>query len=146
VPLKLGEGLLEETFATVRDCGHARNECVVYWAGPVEARGLIDRVIHPEHVGTPGYYEILPEWLNQIWFQLNADQADIRVQVHTHRGRAFHSSLDDRFPFLQTAGFLSLVLPNFGLGPIGFDKAYMAELTPNGSWREVDPTSALEEQ
>jgi hypothetical protein len=105
---------------------------------------VVDRVIHPDHVGRPDFYEIGPSWLNRIWFELNAKQIEIRAQVHTHRRQAFHSSLDDEFPFMQTAGFLSLVLPNFGLGPAGLDNCYLTELIPGGAWHQLDPAIALE--
>jgi hypothetical protein len=144
VPLKLGEGLLRETFTILRECGGGHDECIVYWAGPLEKPDLVDRVIHPQHVGNPGYYEIAQEWLNGIWFELSAKQIEIRVQVHTHRGLAFHSKLDDDFPFLQTAGFLSLVLPNFAHGAVGLDDSYLAELIAGGGWRELDPSVAME--
>lgn len=144
MPLKLGEGLLRETFAALRECGAGRNECVVYLAGPQDEPNLVDRVIHPDHVGRPGFYEVDAKWLNRIWIDLHREQAEIRVQVHTHRCRAFHSKLDDDFPFLQTAGFLSLVLPRFALGPVSLGGAYLAELLPGGDWRELRPDEALE--
>ena len=141
--LRLGEGLLRETFTILRACGRGRNECVVYWAGPIDQLALVDRVIHPEHIGRPGYYEIEQGWLNRIWFDLNALQVQIRVQVHTHRGFAFHSKLDDEFPLMQTEGFLSLVIPNFGNGPIGLEGAYLVELHAGGAWREQNPFDRL---
>jgi hypothetical protein len=144
VPLKVGEGLLRETFTILRDCGQGRDECVVYWAGPVAQRDVVERVIHPDHVGAPGYYEISQEWLNRIWFDLHAEQIAIRAQVHTHRTIAFHSRLDDQFPLLQTEGFRSLVLPNFAAGSVGLDGAYLAELRAEGVWRELDPRIDLE--
>jgi hypothetical protein len=144
MPLKVGEGLLRETFTIVRDCGKGRNECVVYWAGPVEEPSSVDRVIHPDHVGRPGYYEINQDWLNRIWFKLHAEQVQIRLQVHTHARLAFHSKLDDDFPLMQTEGFLSLVIPNFGDGTVGLKGAYLAELHAGGVWRELDPLATLE--
>ena len=46
---------------------------------------------------------------------------------------------DDEYPIIQiqTPGFLSLVIPNFGLGPVDFDEAYLTEIQPNGRWKEV---------
>ena len=66
------------------------------------------------------------------------------MQVHTHPGRAFHSATDDRFPIVHLPGFLSLVIPNFGLGPVTFDGAYLAELTETGDWKKVPVTSRFE--
>jgi hypothetical protein len=62
---------------------------------------------------------------------------------HTHPGEAFHSSIDDEFPIIHKPGFLSLVIPNFGLGPVGFADAYLAEIQPNGRWNEVSISSRL---
>jgi hypothetical protein len=144
VPLKVGEGLLRETFTIVRECGNGRNECVVYWAGPQDCPALVDRVVYPDHIGGPGYYEIEQDWLNRIWFRLNAERVEIRVQVHTHARLAFHSKLDDDYPLMQTEGFLSLVIPDFGDGPVGIRGAYLAELHAGGVWRELDPSAQLE--
>lgn len=141
--LKLGEGLLEETFATLRGCGDGSRECVVYWAGPVDEPHLVDRVIHPEHIGEPDYYELEQEWLNWIWSHLRAEHIQIRAQVHTHGRRAFHSTLDDEYPFLQTEGFSSLVIPNYGTGPVSLDDTFLVELSGQGTWHELDPQRSL---
>jgi hypothetical protein len=140
----IGGGLLRETFTILRDCGQGRDECVVYWAGPVTEPAVVDRVIHPDHVAGPDRYEISQEWLNRAWIRLNTQQIAIRVQVHTHGTIAFHSELDDAFPLIQTEGFLSLVIPDFAGRPVGLDGAYLAELHPGGVWRELDPRTELE--
>lgn len=67
----------------------------------------------------------------------------IRVQVHTHPEEAFHSETDDAFPIIHKPGFLSLVIPNFGLGPTGFENAYLTEIQPDGRWQEVAIPSRL---
>jgi hypothetical protein len=67
----------------------------------------------------------------------------VRVQIHTHPGPAFHSKTDDDFPIIHTAGFLSLVIPNFAKGEVSLHKAYLTEIMPNGRWREVRPEERL---
>jgi hypothetical protein len=59
------------------------------------------------------------------------------VQVHTHPFEAFHSETDDRYPLLFDPGFLSLVIPNFASGPVGFTDAYLTEVQQDGTWCEV---------
>ena len=54
-----------------------------------------------------------------------------------HPAEAFHSPTDDAFPMIHTVGFLSLVIPNFALGPIGFQDAFLTEIQADGHWREV---------
>jgi hypothetical protein len=38
---------------------------------------------------------------------------------------------------IHQPGFLSLVVPNLAMGPVGFDGAYLAEIGEDGRWREV---------
>jgi hypothetical protein len=83
-------------------------------------------------------------WLNSFWMELGAAGAGIRVQVHTHPGAAYHSATDDEFPVIHTPGFLSLVIPNFALGDISFDGAFLAQRDERGCWREVGIADHLE--
>jgi hypothetical protein len=84
------------------------------------------------------------EWINSFWMTLADEGAGIRVQVHTHPGAAYHSATDDEFPVIHTPGFLSLVVPNFGLGPIGFENAFLAQRDERGGWRQVYIADHLE--
>jgi hypothetical protein len=143
VSLVLGEGLLRETFTTFKRCGAGKRECVVYWAGRQNTPGVVTLAIHPTHRAAQGLYEIDQAWLNRIWFELADEQLEIRAQVHTHQGQAFHSKLDDDWPLVQTVGFLSLVIPQFGLGRPTLDDSYLVELTSDGTWRTLDPRAEL---
>ncbi|MBX9460687.1 MAG: hypothetical protein KL785_05895 [Brevundimonas sp.] len=68
----------------------------------------------------------------------------MRVQVHTHPGAAYHSATDDAFPLIHTPGYLSLVIPRFATGPADFTDAFLAEIQPDGRFREVDIPTVLE--
>jgi hypothetical protein len=70
-------------------------------------------------------------------------QEGIRAQVHTHPREAFHSSTDDAWPIVHLEGFLSLVIPEFALGPVGLEGSYLAEIGPDGEFREIDPYTHL---
>jgi hypothetical protein len=67
----------------------------------------------------------------------------VRVQVHTHPGRAFHSPTDDDFPIVRTEGFLSLVIPRFAQGKVGLAEAFLTEVQSDGEWKQVDPDETL---
>jgi hypothetical protein len=99
--------------------------------------------VHPKHAGHFGGFVLDDAWLNDFWLALGATNTGVRVQVHTHPGEAFHSRTDDEYPIIHTPGFLSLVIPNFGLGPVGFDEAYLTEIQPSGRWKEVTTASRL---
>lgn len=133
----LDRGLLENTFRHFRECGCRRDECQVLWLGPWSQPNLITKVVHPKHAAHFGGFVLDDDWLTDFWLELGASEMEVRVQVHTHPAAAFHSRTDDQFPIIHTPGFLSLVIPNFGLGPVGFQKAYLAEIQTDGRWMEI---------
>lgn len=131
---QLEKGVLEQTFEHLRSCGEGRRECVVYLTGPVDDPDVVDGVIHPRHAASVGGYDLDSEAIAEFWRDLVAQRRSIRIQVHTHPGVAFHSWRDDALALVHTPGFLSLVIPDFALGPVGFDGAFLAERTSEGRW------------
>jgi hypothetical protein len=142
-PYRLSHRILDETFVHFRSCGSGKRECQVLWVSPWEAPETITKAVHPEHEAHLGGFVLDDRWLNDFWFTLARENLGIRIQVHTHPREAFHSATDDAFPIIHTTGFLSLVIPNFGLGSIGFDNAYLTEIHENGRWRKVAITKRL---
>jgi hypothetical protein len=134
---RIAHGLVEETFRHFRHCGRGKDECQMLWLSPWSRPEIITRVVHPKHVAHFGGFVVEDAWLNEFWCKLADDDLGVRLQVHTHPREAFHSATDDAFPIIHTPGFLSLVIPDFALGPVGFKDAYLTELQPDGRWREV---------
>ena len=141
---QLTKGVLEQAFEHLRHCGAGRRECVVYLTGPVDRPDLVDGVIHPRHTAGPAGYDLDSQAIAELWRGLVAARRSIRVQVHTHPGAAFHSSRDDALALVHTPGFLSLVIPSFALGPIGFEAAFLAERSDDGHWIPVPFAERLE--
>src|SRR6185437_426765 len=142
--MRLQQEVLEQTFEHLRRCGAGRRECVVFLTGPLEAPALIDATIHPRHSATMGCYELDSAAVAEISSELLRCRRSVHVQVHTHPTAAYHSPQDDAFALVHTPGYLSLVIPNFALGPVGFDHAFLAERTQNGSWVAVNPSERFE--
>jgi hypothetical protein len=134
---RLPRSILDQTFERFRGCGEGRRECQVLWVSPWDAPDIIIKAVHPEHEGHVGGFVLDDRWLNDFWFSLAQESLGVRIQVHTHPGEAFHSPTDDAFPIIHSIGFLSLVIPNFALGPIGFEDAFLTEIQADGRWREV---------
>jgi hypothetical protein len=135
--LSLGHGVWTDTLVQLRDCGDSRNECVVYWTGPLESDGLVDRAVHPEHTAAPGHYAPTQEWLQRFFVSLHRERRTVRGQVHTHGGQAFHSGTDDEYPLVHTTGFLSLVVPDFARSPSRASELYLVEMGSDGRWRHA---------
>lgn len=133
----LQRDILRRTFEHFRECGEGCRECQALWLSSWANPAIITEVVHPEHEVHVGGFVLDDRWLNDFWLRLARDNLGICIQVHTHPGAAFHSPIDDAYPVIHTPGFLSLVIPNFALGPIGFERAYLTELQDNGGWRQV---------
>lgn len=142
--LRVPKGILEQTFAHFRACGRGRAECVTWWVGSRADVGAVAEVVHPLHTASAGGYDIDGPWQNEFWLRLAKDGLELRAQIHTHPGSAFHSSRDDSMAAVQTAGFLSLVIPEFGLGQASLNGAHLAERAPDGKWQAVSPSSRIE--
>lgn len=141
---QISAALFAKTFEHFRQCGGGHRECQVLWTSSWYNPEKIDQVVHPRHLAHGGGFQLSSEWINHFWLELAQTNRGIRVQIHTHPREAFHSSIDDAFPIIHTTGFLSLVIPNFGLGAISLDHAYLAEIDPYGKWRECRPEAQLE--
>lgn len=135
--MRLEKEVLEGAFGHLRRCGCGRAECVLYLTGPLVDPTLIDGLLHPVHTAGPGGYDVPSDAIGEVWSELLLRERSVRVQVHTHPGAAYHSVTDDSHALIHTAGFLSLVIPNFALGDLGLDGAFLAELNDEGRWAPV---------
>ena len=134
---------LDVTFAHFRDCGGGQRECQVLWVSPWNDPGTISQVVHSAHHSHAGGFDLDSAWLNLFWLNLAERGSGVRVQVHTHPHEAFHSSIDDAFPIVHAPGFLSLVIPNFGMRPASLDDSYLCEIAKDGSWVRVCPKDRI---
>lgn len=141
--LTLPRRMLDESFSILRACGANRRECQVYWASSWSDPARLTHVVHPRHSASAYGLAISDQWLGQFWSELADRNLGVRVQVHTHPFEAFHSETDDAYPLLFDVGFLSLVIPLFAQGPVGFEGSYLAEIQGDGGWAEVPVSSRI---
>lgn len=141
---RVSAGVLARTFDLLRTCGAGRRECYALWVSPWARSSDITEVVHPRHRAHYGGFSVDSDWLSAFWRELADRECGVRVQIHTHPGEAFHSEVDDAFPIVHSVGFLSLVIPDFGLGDLGFDRAFLAELDAQGRWQPVSVGARLE--
>ena len=139
---RLPRRMIDETFTILRSCGAGERECKLYWLSSWREPEQLIEVSHPAHDSNRYGLTIHNRWITRFWNELAERELGVKVQVHTHPGPAFHSPTDDAYPLIHEVGFLSLVIPDFALGPLGFDRAYLTEIQPNGSWQQV----AIEER
>jgi len=129
--------MIEETFEVFRSCGDNRRECQLYWLSGWDDPLNLVAVAHPRHTSSSCALSIESAWISAFWSDLANRGLGVRIQVHTHPNEAFHSPTDDAYPLLGEVGFLSMVIPDFAMGPVGFGRAYLAEIQANGRWLQV---------
>jgi hypothetical protein len=132
--LEVDATVCAKTIEQFRRCGEGRRECVAYWVALLLTADRIDGVVHPDHSAMPWHYRVDDAWLSAFWGRLARERRTVRAQVHTHGGRAGHSETDDEFPAVHEAGFLSLVLPRFAMGPLDPAAVYVARYERGGGW------------
>jgi hypothetical protein len=141
---RLKRAVVEEMFAVFRTCGAGDAECVAYLTGPVDEPDLVDGLIHPTHSASQVGYDLDSAAIAELWQRLADERRTIKLQAHTHPSIAFHSARDDRLAIVGSVGFLSLVIPDFAQGDIGFEKAFLAERSEDGGWVKVGIDERLE--
>lgn len=134
---RLPRRMIDETFATFRSCGAGKRECQLYWGSSWAGPNQLTHLIHPKHKSSFAGLALDSGWISRFWLDLADQGLGVRVQVHTHPGEAFHSPTDDAYPLIHEAGFLSLVIPDFAMGPVGFQDAYLTEIQPDGRWQQI---------
>lgn len=141
--LILPESVLHETIRQLAQCGAGEAECMLFWFGPADDSETVVGTVHPAHRRSPYGCEVESNWLNSLWFELAEKRLSLRAQIHTHPGLAFHSAIDDEFPIVSQPGFVSVVVPDFGSGPIDLNTYWVGILQNDGSWLKADPTSVM---
>jgi len=142
--IRVRRALWTDTLNIVRACGaRNRRECVVFWLAPISDPGKVIAAVHPLHSATAGHYDVDQEWLHECWVDMRQKRRTIVAQVHIHGGRAFHSLSDDEGPVVHVPGFLSLVLPSFGVPDDCLEEAYLARIDSAGSFRQVSVREEL---
>jgi len=132
------QDLIDRTFEIFRRCGGAELECVVFWTGPRDDASVNDDLHHPDHDSNSHGYAVDSNWLNTFFRDLYERGRSARAQVHTHPAAAFHSVTDDKHALVPAPGFISIVIPDFAQGQIGFESAAMYRLSDAGVWVKGD--------
>lgn len=132
------QNLLDRTFGVFRSCGRGERECVAFWTGPRSDPTVIDGFHHPDHESNGFGYVVDSDWLTTFLQDLYVESRSARAQIHTHPGAAFHSVTDDEHSLVPAPGFISIVIPDYAQGPVGFEAAALYRMGDAGVWMECD--------
>lgn len=140
-PLICTQSIIDDTLAEVWRGGSKNCEALVLWLG--KRTGEVTTVVEvhiPDYEARRDQFRVRPESMRAIMTHLRATRTHICAQVHSHPGRAFHSTADDEWAIVRHQGAISLVVPNFGSGLVsaGFLDAVAAfALSADDRWEQV---------
>jgi hypothetical protein len=131
----------------LRDVGRQGYEGLGLWAGRQTGSVFqVDQAIIPaqRHIRTADGVCVITgaEELHRINVWLYRNGLTLIAQIHSHPGRAYHSSTDDEFAVATTVGCFSLVVPDFATGSFEIDRLASYRLDASGTWREVPSSRA----
>ncbi len=149
----LTEDVIGGTVNVLRDVGADGCEAFVLWGGVFDNDD--DTVLHfktairpwqqPENTENGLLVTVPSKALFSVNKLLHQRGEILSAQVHSHPGRAYHSSTDDAFPLVTLAGALSVVVPDFAAaGRKGFERWVWYRLVGVGKWVRVDPAELVE--
>jgi hypothetical protein len=138
---------LEETSVALRTYGKQGCEGLVLWLGHLkdDKSCNVERILVPSQESIKGEdgvgYFVTSKTLFEINKLLSSTGLRLIAQVHSHPGRAYHSTADDRYCIVTTEGGFSIVVPDFGFGVSSLLHWATYRLT-NGMWRNI-PAQAV---
>jgi hypothetical protein len=131
----------DATDRALRDAGRLGQEAFVLWTGLVDGPTFTAAAAYvPEQTA-----HRLPDGvcvtvggdaLHQLNRWLYDNEQSLAVQVHTHPGRAYHSTTDSAYPIVTQTGGLSLVVPDFAFGGVRGPGTALYRLGTRG-WRRM---------
>lgn len=108
--------VLSQTLEHLRHYGAKGLECTLAWSGKLLDRNeaIVTTVIRPEQHATALRARVDPSEVAKIYLELYERKEFLLAQIHSHPGAVFHSVIDDSYPIVYKAGFISIVVPGYG--------------------------------
>jgi Prokaryotic homologs of the JAB domain len=133
----------------LRDVGRQGYEGLGLWVGRQNGPVFqVDQAVIPaqRHIRTADGVCVITgaEELHRINVWLYRNGLSLIAQIHSHPGRAYHSSTDDEFAVATTVGCFSLVVPDFASGVFDIGRLASYRLDGSGHWREIAPSRAAQ--
>ena len=138
VPLDIAR----HTHAFLQERGVDRLEAVGFWAG-IQQDSVFEvcaTVIPDQHaqsskagaavvIGGAALFDLNVALHRKGW--------TLVAQIHSHPQRAYHSETDDMYSVVTRVGAISIVVPDFAVGPLDSSTWAVYRLDENAQWRQL---------
>jgi proteasome lid subunit RPN8/RPN11 len=112
--------ITEASLLGIRDCIapaiESRHEGIAYLFGQTDGETtLVTGAIRPDAATTPGSFHVSSVAMARIVRRVNEAGLQLVGQAHSHPGAAFHSEGDETGARIAYKGFVSIVVPDYGV-------------------------------
>jgi hypothetical protein len=140
--LSIPRNCVDDLHAHLRKVGREGHEGLGLWVGRQAGDHFqVQKTLIPaqRHIRTADGVCVVtgPEELHRINVWLYRQKLALIAQIHSHPGRAYHSSTDDQYAIATTVGCLSLVVPDFAWAPFDLRNVASYRLDGRGVWRAL---------
>ena len=125
----------------MRRFGRERRECYVWWGGytPMPRVGQVVSALVPDIATEFGRVILTRQELGRLQSELHANDQVLLLELHSHPPMAGgQNSVDAAHPASPHAGFISVVVPDFGLTEVrDLSECHVYEYEIANHWREL---------
>lgn len=106
-----------DSLELLREYASEDSERMVLWSGVVgrAAELLVRTIVVPDHEPQGWRVDINRSLWRGLLHAMRRQDQMLLAQVHSHPGEAYHSEGDEAWPAEHSDGFLSVVVPRFGV-------------------------------
>lgn len=139
--------VIDQTEVMLRRHGNCGEEGIGLWAGtPAGGDGFVSTLITPR-VSSQGRFhgELSAETMAAVISCLDELDLVLLAQIHSHPREAYLSGIDAERPAIAVAGFISIVVPDFGFIDLSdVDTWATYEYLAPKRWEELDSAARRE--
>ena len=136
---KITQNVIDQTKAFMIKMGNKRKEGLVFWSGNIDNdTAKIKTMICPTNISSSIHAQTNGKGLRQIFDMLRKNNEFLFIQVHSHPGCAFHSSIDCNEAISFKKGFISIVVPFYGENMEDLNSWAIFEYAANSKWRQLE--------
>jgi hypothetical protein len=139
----LPSSCINKAYKQMRQAAMQRLEAMALFAGIEENNNFhILETIIPRQVSLSpqeGGSSVVPEEeMQRIRTWLQENECDIIAQIHSHPRQAYQASRHQDWPLIKIIGGISIVVPDFALGPTNPETWSVYRLASDSKWIELD--------
>jgi len=133
--------ILEQTSEHLRKYGKKRSEALLFWAGwsDEKCNAHVTTCEIPKNINWKEGVRVELDGMLDLIDELIKEDLILLAQIHSHPGDFGHSYGDERMAASYRRGYVSIVVPNFGLISLtDLSECYVYEYEENWRWRLLD--------